>query len=59
MADALRCFGIKPEDVVSIMAPNIPAMIETQFSIPMAGGVLNAINTRLDATAVLDYIKTC
>ena len=57
MADALRRFGIKPEDVVSIMAPNIPAMIETQFSIPMAGGVLNAINTRLDATTVLTILK--
>ncbi len=57
MSDALRHFGIIPEDVVSIMAPNIPAMIETQFSIPMAGGVLNAINTRLDATTVQTILK--
>ena len=57
MADALRYFGIKPEEVVSILAPNIPAMIETQFSIPMAGGVLNAINTRLDAATVLTILK--
>ena len=57
MADALRRFGIKPEDVVSIMAPNVPAMIETQFSIPMAGGILNAINTRLDAATVSTILK--
>ena len=57
MADALKRFGIQSEDVVSIMAPNISAMIETQFSIPMAGAVLNAINTRLDASTVLTILK--
>ena len=57
MADALKQFGIKSEDVVSIMAPNVPAMIETQFSIPMTGAVLNAINTRLDASTVLTILK--
>ena len=34
------------------MLPNIPAMYEAHFAVPMAGGVLNALNTRLDAGAI-------
>jgi fatty-acyl-CoA synthase len=48
LAAALASRGIGRGDVVSILAPNIPAMIEAHFGVPMAGAVLNAINTRLD-----------
>ncbi|KAI0528770.1 hypothetical protein KFK09_001312 [Dendrobium nobile] len=40
---------ISKNDVVSVLAPNIPAMYEMHFAVPMAGAILNTINTRLDA----------
>ncbi|KAL1308292.1 hypothetical protein HN51_050228 [Arachis hypogaea] len=49
LASSLRAFNIAKNDVVSVVAPNIPAMYEMHFAVPMAGGVLNTINTRLDA----------
>ncbi|MEZ5766132.1 MAG: acyl-CoA synthetase [Xanthobacteraceae bacterium] len=44
--------GIGRGDTVAAMLPNIPAMYEAHFAVPMAGGVLNALNTRLDAGAI-------
>ena len=41
--------GIRRGDTVAAMLPNIPAMNEVHFAVPMAGGVLNALNIRLDA----------
>ncbi len=52
LASALRSAGIRRNDTVSILASNIPAMCEAHFGIPMAGAVLNTINTRLDAAGV-------
>ncbi len=52
MASALTRRGIGQGDTVAILAANIPEMFESHFSVPMAGAVLNAINTRLDAEAV-------
>ncbi|KAL8166701.1 hypothetical protein V2J09_008200 [Rumex salicifolius] len=51
----ISILGIRPRDVVSAFLPNIPAMYELQFAVPMAGAVLNNLNTRLDprSTAVL------
>ncbi|KAI3502749.1 hypothetical protein L1887_31027 [Cichorium endivia] len=46
---SLRSLNVARNDVVSVLAPNIPALYEMHFAVPMAGGVLNAINTRLDA----------
>lgn len=51
-ADALKQHGIAQGDVVSVLAYNTPEMIELQFSVAMAGGVLNTINTRLDAETI-------
>ena len=51
-ASALAKRGFGTGDTVSIMATNIPEMFESHFAVPMAGAVLNAINTRLDAEAV-------
>ena len=39
-------------DTVAAMLPNIPAMNELHFAVPMAGAVLNALNIRLDATSI-------
>ena len=52
LASALAARGIGPGDTVSIMAPNIPAMLEAHYGVPMTGAVLNALNVRLDAPAI-------
>src|ERR1700728_3772585 len=44
--------GIGHGDTVAAMLPNIPAMNEAHFAVPMAGAVLNALNIRLDATSI-------
>jgi len=52
LGSALRQRGIGAGDTVAAMLPNIPAMYEAQFGVAMAGGVLNTLNTRLDADAI-------
>jgi fatty-acyl-CoA synthase len=52
LASALAQSGVRPGDTVAIMAPNVPALLEAHFGVPMAGAVLNAINVRLDAATV-------
>jgi fatty-acyl-CoA synthase len=52
LASALARRGIRRGDTVAVMAPNIPALFEAHFGVPMAGAVLNAINTRLDAATI-------
>ena len=52
LAGALATRGVGIGDTVSIMAPNVPAMLEAHFGVPMAGAVLNAINIRLDAPSI-------
>ena len=52
LAGALATRGVGIDDTVSIMAPNVPAMLEAHFGVPMAGAVLNAINIRLDAPSI-------
>jgi fatty-acyl-CoA synthase len=49
LASALARHGIARGDTVAVMLPNTPPMVEAHFGIPMAGAVLNALNTRLDA----------
>ena len=44
--------GIGIGDTVAAMLPNIPAMNEVHFAVPMAGAVLNALNIRLDAPSI-------
>ncbi|EEC78243.1 hypothetical protein OsI_17900 [Oryza sativa Indica Group] len=53
LASALvSSLGISRGDVVSVLLPNVPAMYEMHFAVPMSGAVLNSINTRLDARTV-------
>jgi len=52
LASALAARGIGTGDTVAVMLPNTPAMVEAHFGIPMAGAVLNALNTRLDAATL-------
>lgn len=61
LAAALSAQGIGKGDTVSAMLPNIPAMFELHFAVPMLGAVLHSINTRLDAESVafqLDHAES-
>lgn len=52
LASALQRAGIGKNDTVAVMLPNTPPMVEAHFGVPMAGAVLNALNTRLDPETV-------
>ena len=61
LASALAKRGIKRGDTVSVMLANTPAMLEAHYGVPMTQGVLNTLNTRLDAAIVafsLDHAET-
>ena len=52
LASALVAAGVRANDTVAVMAANTPEMVEVHFGVPMAGAVLNTLNTRLDAEAI-------
>jgi fatty-acyl-CoA synthase len=52
MASAINERGIGKGDVVSIIAPNTPEMLEAHYGVIMSGAVLNALNYRLDAPTI-------
>ena len=52
LAQALRTLGIRREERVAVLAPNVPMVLEAHYGIPWAGGVIVAINTRLNAKEV-------
>src|ERR1700759_1553480 len=52
VASYLTTKGIGGGDTGAAMLPNIPAMNELHFAVPMAGAVLNALNIRLDASSI-------
>ncbi len=52
LASALAYHGIGRGDTVAVMAPNVTPAFEASFGVPMAGAVLNALNTRLDAATI-------
>ena len=61
LASALAARGVGRNDTVSAMLANTPAMLECHYGVPMLGAVLNALNTRLDATLLaftLDHAET-
>ncbi len=61
LASALVATGAQRGDVVTVMAHNTPELYEAHFAVPMAGLVLNALNTRLDAGTIayiLDHAET-
>ena len=55
LANALRDWGLRQGERVAFLCPNIPPLLEAHFGVPLAGGVLVAINTRL-ASAEIQYI---
>lgn len=54
-AAALHARQVQPGQIVSMMAHNTPELFLAHFAVPLAGAVLNAINTRLEANT-LAYI---
>ncbi|MCJ8287139.1 acyl-CoA synthetase [Halomonas sp.] len=61
LASALERRGLGKGDTVSVMLPNVPAMFEAHFGVPLAGCVLNTLNIRLDASAIaymLEHAET-
>ncbi|MBO9678031.1 MAG: acyl-CoA synthetase [Acidovorax sp.] len=52
LASSLRAAGIAKNDTVAVMLPNTPPMVEAHFGVPMAGAVLNSLNTRLDPETI-------
>lgn len=61
LASALARRGIKRGDTVSVMLANTPPMLEAHYGVPMTRGVLNTLNTRLDAAILaftLDHAET-
>ena len=52
LASALARRGVGAGDTVAVMLANTPEMVEVHFGVPMAGAVLNTLNTRLDAEAL-------
>ncbi|XP_010675194.2 2-methylpropanoate--CoA ligase CCL4 [Beta vulgaris subsp. vulgaris] len=52
IASSLTSLGIVRGDVVSVVAPNVPAAYELHFAAPMSGAVLNNINIRLDPRTI-------
>lgn len=62
LAAALNALGLGRNDTVSVLLHNTPEMFECQFGVPMAGCVLNSINTRLDADTIayiIDHAQSC
>src|SRR5215470_6021085 len=61
LASALSGQGIGRGDTVSVMLANTPAMLDAHYGVAMTGGVLNTLNTRLDAAILaftLDHAET-
>ncbi|CAI9118616.1 OLC1v1020211C2 [Oldenlandia corymbosa var. corymbosa] len=52
LASALTNHSITFGCTVAVIAPNIPAMFEAHYGVPMAGAVLNAVNFRLNAQTI-------
>ncbi|MDY0873716.1 AMP-binding protein [Dongia rigui] len=52
LASALAAHGVARDVVVAVMAANTPEIFEAHFGVPLSGGILNTINTRLDPDTI-------
>ena len=57
LASALSKRGIGKGDTVSILALNIPAILEAHFGVLMTGAVLNTINVRLESETLANIFE--
>ncbi len=55
LASSLRTSGLQKHDRVAFLCPNTPALLEAHFAVPAAGGILVAVNTRLNSQEI-DFI---
>lgn len=61
LSSALSNLGVTKGDTVSVMAANVPALLEAHYGVPMIGAVVNALNIRLDADTIafiLEHAET-
>lgn len=59
LASALLAAGLQRHDRVAILAPNSPALLEAHYGVPLAGGVLVALNTRLSPREIEYIVRDC
>ena len=52
LAGALQDAGVGPDSTIAVLCRNLPEAVELSYAGPMSGGVLNMINTRLDAEGI-------
>ena len=57
LSDYIKKLGIKKNEVISVLLPNVPEMIELHFGIPMSGAVLNTLNVRLELKSITYILK--
>ncbi len=57
LASGLVKQGVRPNDTVSVLAPNTPAMLEAHFGVPLSGAVINSINCRLSADEIAFILR--
>ncbi len=57
LSAAIKKLRVGKGEVVSVMLPNIPEMIESHFGIPMSGAILNSLNTRLEKRSIEFILK--
>jgi len=57
LASVLQGLGVTLGSTVAVMLPNTPPMLEAHYAVPMLGGVLNTLNTRLDAATIAFQLR--
>src|SRR5947209_16170629 len=57
LASRLRGVGLQKHDRVAFLCPNTPALLEAHFAIPAAGGILVAVNSRLNSQEIGFILK--
>ena len=57
LASALRAAGLQKHDRVAFICPNTPAMLEAHYGVPLAGGILVAVNIRLSSDEIGYILK--
>ena len=57
LANALASLGVARESRVAVLAPNVPMVLEAHSGIPLAGGVIVAINTRLNGREIAHILE--
>ncbi len=57
MAKALAASGIERGDRVAYVMPNVPHMLAAHYAVPLLGGILVAVNTRLSAEEITYILR--